>query len=190
MSIGMCRDRGLAGFPSANQGEDELGQKEKALDRDLESLSVADGGVGGQFCSSGDGGSRCEVPNHEPGSHSGDEACLPALLRGNLAMFGQLQTTSHARSRLLYVEGGVEDAEGEQEGRSGSSGNRHCPKNQIGQCMGSGMTGMTRSSDLVLEGRGEEETNTSFFLVHRRRQAAGLRIGEKRNTADKMQDEK
>lgn len=105
MSIGICRDRTLAGlpFPSTNQGEDELGQKEKALDSDLESLSVADGGVGGQFCSSGDGGSRWEAPNHEPGSHSG-EACLPVPLRGNLAIFGQLRNDSFFHSRGLSVE--------------------------------------------------------------------------------------
>ncbi len=52
---------------------------------DVESLPVVEGGVGGQLCSSGDGGSRCEVKNRLLYVH-GIEPCLPALFRRNLAI--------------------------------------------------------------------------------------------------------
>lgn len=87
MSIGICRTRTVGAVVSATNGEEEFVQRLKAPEPDFESLSVAEGGVGGQLCSSGDGGSRCEVRNREPGNQSGGaEPCLPELLRRNLSI--------------------------------------------------------------------------------------------------------
>lgn len=95
-----------------------MGQSVKALDRDLESLSVAEGGVGGQLCSSGDGGSRCEVRNREVPSQRWDP-CLPALLRRNLAMM----VSSMAAGVAEKGSRAARTAKRERE-----KGSRHCPQ--------------------------------------------------------------
>lgn len=86
MSMGICRGLAAAVFvlcTVVTEGEEGLGQYEKTLaETDFESLSVADGGVGGQV---GDGGSRWEVRKREL-LDQGIEACFPLLLRRNLAI--------------------------------------------------------------------------------------------------------
>lgn len=86
MSIGMCR--GLAGEGLASKPGGKAGCAHvdgRLVEINAVGLVVAEGGVGGQFCSSGDGGSRCEEWNRVM-EWSGTETCLVEVLRPNLAM--------------------------------------------------------------------------------------------------------